>query len=362
MVEMTIAPDFKSDQKIHGNSEAFRIVVEDVDSEVILHHEYFLLKSKFSQDEYTIKFFPPVFQSLTPHYFITVISDILIPSETQLPVSFRHLILPMKYPPPMEFLDLKPLPVTALSNLSFELLYTSKFLFFNPIQSQVFNPVYNSHNNIFIRAPTGSHKTVCAKFTILRMFSSNPDAKCVYVTLKEALAELIPVDWHHKFSQQLGKKVVILTGETAIHLNLLSKGNVIISTPTGQLIRAIFDIVLHRGWAQLTDKCFNIFKMVQKQMWQSMSPLTNFNKIQEEVINKMKKEKFPWERCDDLGHNDIGEMIRMPKSGKTIHKYIHHLPKLELLVYVQQITRSMFNGGDDNCPRFQVRSEDTCQL
>ena len=61
MVEMTIAPDFKSDQKIHVNSEAFRIVVEDVNSEVILHHEYFLLKSKFSQDEGTIKFFPPVF-------------------------------------------------------------------------------------------------------------------------------------------------------------------------------------------------------------------------------------------------------------------------------------------------------------
>ena len=206
-------------------------MVEDVDSEVILYHEYFLLKSKFLHDEYTIKFFPPVFQSLPLHYFITVISDILIPSETQLPVSFRHLILPMTYPPPMELLDLKPLPVTAVSNLAFESLYTSKFPFFKPMQSQVFNPRNNSDDNILIRSPTGSHKTVCAKLTILRMFSSNPDAKCVYVTLKEVLMELIQVDWQHKFSQKLGKKVVILTGESVTHLNLLSKGNVIISTP-----------------------------------------------------------------------------------------------------------------------------------
>jgi len=43
-VELTITPDFQWDEKVHGTSEAFWILVEDVDSEVILHHEYFLLK------------------------------------------------------------------------------------------------------------------------------------------------------------------------------------------------------------------------------------------------------------------------------------------------------------------------------
>lgn len=56
--------------------------------------------------------------------------------ETQLPVSFRHLILPEKYPPPTELLDLQPLPVTALRNSAFEVLYQNKFPFFNPIQTQ----------------------------------------------------------------------------------------------------------------------------------------------------------------------------------------------------------------------------------
>ena len=68
-------PDFQWDEKIHGNAEAFWIFVEDVDSESILHHEYFLLKSKYAQDEHVVKFFVPVFEPLPPQYFIRVVSD-----------------------------------------------------------------------------------------------------------------------------------------------------------------------------------------------------------------------------------------------------------------------------------------------
>ena len=65
-----------------------------------------------------------------------MVSDRWIASETQLPVSFRHLILPEKFPPPTELLDLQPLPVSALRNPTYEGLYSDKFPFFNPIQTQ----------------------------------------------------------------------------------------------------------------------------------------------------------------------------------------------------------------------------------
>jgi len=55
----------------------------------------------------------------------------------------------------------------------------------------VFNAVYNSDDNVFIGAPTGSGKTICAEFAILRMFSQNRDARCVYVTPLEALAQMV---------------------------------------------------------------------------------------------------------------------------------------------------------------------------
>lgn len=55
----------------------------------------------------------------------------------------------------------------------------------------VFNSVYNSDDNIFIGAPTGSGKTICAEFAILRMFTQNPDARCVYVAPLETLAQQV---------------------------------------------------------------------------------------------------------------------------------------------------------------------------
>uniref|UniRef100_A0A8C7M9Q2 U5 small nuclear ribonucleoprotein 200 kDa helicase n=1 Tax=Oncorhynchus kisutch TaxID=8019 RepID=A0A8C7M9Q2_ONCKI len=242
-VELTITPDFQWDDKVHGSSEAFWILVEDVDSEVILHHEYFLLKAKYAQDEHLVTFFVPVFEPLPPQYFIRVSSDRWLSCETQLPVSFRHLILPEKYPPPTELLDLQPLPVTALRNAAFETLYQNKFPFFNPIQTQVFNAVYNSDDNVFVGAPTGSGKTICAEFAILRMLLHNAEGRCVYITPMEALAEQVFVDWHQKFQDALNKKVVLLTGETSTDLKLLGKGDIIVSTPDK------WDI-LSRRWKQ----------------------------------------------------------------------------------------------------------------
>ena len=69
-------------------------------------------------------------------YILTLVFWFASGSETQLPVSFRHLILPEKYPPSTELLDLQPLPVSALRNPHFEALYNQKFEFFNPIQTQ----------------------------------------------------------------------------------------------------------------------------------------------------------------------------------------------------------------------------------
>ncbi|XP_020612728.1 U5 small nuclear ribonucleoprotein 200 kDa helicase-like, partial [Orbicella faveolata] len=242
-VELVITPDFQWDEKIHGNSEAMWIFVEDVDSEIILHHEYFLLKSKFASDEHTLKFFVPVFEPLPPQYFIRIVSDKWLGSETQLPVSFRHLILPEKNPPPTELLDLQPLPVSALRNPAFESLYKDKFPYFNPIQTQVFNTMYNSDENVLIGAPTGSGKTICAEFAVLRLLQQLPECRCVFVTPLQSLADQVYADWQSKFALQLGKNVVKLTGETSADLKLLAKGNVIVSTPEQ------WD-VLSRRWKQ----------------------------------------------------------------------------------------------------------------
>ena len=70
-----------------------------------------------------------------------------------------------------------------------------------------------------------------------------------------------------------------------------------------------------------------------------MSPLRQFKKLPDEVIRKIEKKDFPWERYFDLSHTEFSELIRMPKMGKTIHKFVHQVPKVELSVHVQPVTR-----------------------
>ena len=132
--------------------------------------------------------------------------------------------------------------MSDLRNKQYEDLYSETFTQFNPVQTQVFNALYNSDDNVFIGAPTGSGKTVCAEMAILRLFSSNPEGRCVYVTPMDPLADNTYADWHNRFSS-LGLKVVILTGETGTDLKLLAKGNIIISSPEK------WD-VLSRRWKQ----------------------------------------------------------------------------------------------------------------
>ena len=89
---------------------------------------------KYCEEEHYVKFFVPVFETLPPQYFIRVVSDKWIAAETQVAVSFRHLILPEKHPAPTELLDLQPLPVNILRNAKYEDLYNFKY--FNGIQTQ----------------------------------------------------------------------------------------------------------------------------------------------------------------------------------------------------------------------------------
>ncbi|KAJ8543596.1 hypothetical protein K7X08_006119 [Anisodus acutangulus] len=231
-VELTITPDFQWEDKVHGFVEPFWIIVEDNDGEYILHHEYFMLKKQYIDEDHTLNFTVPIYEPLPPQYFIRVISDRWLGSQTVLPVSFRHLILPEKYPPPTELLDLQPLPVTALRNPSYEALYQD-FKHFNPVQTQVFTVLYNSDDNVLVAAPTGSGKTICAEFAILRNHQKGPDStiRAVYIAPLEALAKERFSDWKKKFGDHLGMRVVELTGETASDLKLLEKGQLIISTP-----------------------------------------------------------------------------------------------------------------------------------
>ena len=185
-VDLTLTPDFQWDEKVHGFVQGFWIIVEDNDGEMILHHEFFLLKMHNAEEDHAVSFTVTLLDPLPPQYFVRVVSDSWLGSETSIPVSFKHLLLPEKLPPPTELLDLQPLPVSALKADGFDVLYAPRLKHFNPVQTQVFQCLYNTDDNALVGAPTGSGKTVCAEFAILRMLNKlakgeADGARCVYM-------------------------------------------------------------------------------------------------------------------------------------------------------------------------------------
>ncbi|EGO52973.1 hypothetical protein NEUTE1DRAFT_126385 [Neurospora tetrasperma FGSC 2508] len=233
-IELAITPNFEWDADIHGLSESFWIIVEDCDGEDILFHDQFILRKDYAEsesNEHIVEFTVPITEPMPPNYFISVISDRWMHSETRLPVSFRKLILPERFPPHTELLDLQPLPVNALKAKDYSALYLD-WQQFNKVQTQTFKSLYETDNNVLICSPTGSGKTVCAEFALLRHWAKKEHGRAVYIAPFQELVDLRFQDWQKRFANlRGGKDIVKLTGETTTDLRLLEQGDLIMATP-----------------------------------------------------------------------------------------------------------------------------------
>ena len=56
----------------------------------------------------------------------------------------------------------------------------------------------------------------------------------------------------------------------------ISTDMVYVAQSAGRIMRALFDISVKRGWAQLAYITLNACKMVEKRMWTTMTPLRQF--------------------------------------------------------------------------------------
>ncbi|OAA63683.1 pre-mRNA splicing factor [Niveomyces insectorum RCEF 264] len=242
-ISLTITPNFEWDDEVHGLAESFWIVVEDSDGEDILYHEQFLLRKDYAQsetNEHVVEFTVPITDPMPPNYFVSMISDRWMHAETRLAVPFQKLILPEKFPPHTELLELQPLPVSALKSKAYISLYPD-WTHFNRIQTQTFNSLFATDQNVLVASSVGSGKTVCAEFALLRHWTKEASksasdsaaaaSRAVYVAPLQELVDVRFQHWEKRFGQ-LQKNVVKLTGEVTLDLKLLQQGDLILATPT----------------------------------------------------------------------------------------------------------------------------------
>ncbi|KAI1794644.1 P-loop containing nucleoside triphosphate hydrolase protein [Ganoderma leucocontextum] len=98
-------------------------------------------------------------------------------------------------------------------------IYRSLFKFgvFNAVQSQCFDTVMGTNENMVISAPTGSGKTVLFELAIIKMMKetshSNQKSRCVYIAPTKSLCTEKATDWETKFGP-FGAKCSEMTGDT----------------------------------------------------------------------------------------------------------------------------------------------------
>ena len=335
-VELTITPNFEWDDSVHGLSESFWILVEDCDGEDILFHDQFLLRKDYAtaeMNEHLVEFTVPITEPMPPNYFITVLSDRWLQSETKLAVSFEKLVLPEKFPAHTQLLDLQPLPVAALKRDDFKALYP-RWERFNKIQTQVHSSLFTTNDNVFIGAPTGTGKTVCAEFAILRHWSSPTKGRAVYIAPFQELVDQRLADWSERLGKVAGgKQIVKLTGETTADLKTLEKGDLILATPSQ------WD-VLSRQWQRRKNvQTVQLFIADELHMLGGQGGF-----IYEIIVSRMHYVALQTEsnmRIVGLSVSlsnarDIGEWIGATKH--TIYNFSPHIRPVPLELHIQSFT------------------------
>ena len=81
-IKHSIVPDFRWDKKHNGGTETFLIMVEDVDGEIILFHDLFVLHQCYTEDEHNVTLTVPMFEPVLPNYYVSVVFDRWLHADT----------------------------------------------------------------------------------------------------------------------------------------------------------------------------------------------------------------------------------------------------------------------------------------
>lgn len=125
-----------------------------------------------------------------------------------------------------------------------------------------------------------------------------------------------------------------------------------VTQSAGRILRAIFEITLKKGWASVAKNTLDLCKMAEKRMWPTMTPLRQFPTCPRDIIQKAERMDVPWSSYFDLDPPRMGELLSVPKAGRTVCDLVSKFPRLEVQAQVQPVTRSMLRVELSITPNF----------
>lgn len=210
-------------------------------------------------------------------------------------------------------------------------------------------------------------RPVMDEIDLFRLFAQSSEFKMIPVRAEEkielaSLSERIPVPIKESATEDPLAKVNILLQAYISQLSLegfaLVSDLVYITQSAGRLWRAIFEICLRRGWARVARKALDICKMVERRQWLSHTPLRQIPSLPVELVRRVERKDFPFERLFDLNPAELGELVRAPKQGKVLCDALKHFPRLSLVANILPLTRKLLRIELTVTPEFDWNESD----
>ncbi|XP_057950653.1 DExH-box ATP-dependent RNA helicase DExH14 isoform X2 [Malania oleifera] len=115
-----------------------------------------------------------------------------------------------------------------------------------------------------------------------------------------------------------------------------------ISASLARIMRALFEICLHRGWCEMSSFLLDYCKAVDRQIWPHQHPLRQFDKdISAEILRKLEDRGADLDRLQEMQEKDIGALIRYAPGGKLVKQHLGYFPRIQLSATISPITRTV---------------------
>lgn len=154
-----------------------------------------------------------------------------------------------------------------------------------------------------------------------------------------------PLDVRGGSEDKIGKIIILIQvyiSRAGLDGFSLIADNAYISASLGRIMRALFEICLHRGWCSMTALLLEYCKAVDHQIWPHQHPLRQFEReLSPEILRKVEDRGGDLDRLYDMDDKEIGSLIRYPHGGKLVKQCLASFPRIHLSANISPITRSV---------------------
>ncbi|KAL6941353.1 hypothetical protein ACO0RG_002482 [Hanseniaspora osmophila] len=231
--DIELLPDWTWDSKYNGSVEKFWVFLEDVNGDNILYQDILNVSESSlgveSAITFTIQLPNDLQERLPPNYYISVISDTWLQCEYKIPVIFKDIILPKKFPSFTTLSNETLYGTENLNNGEFEKMFD--FRNFNRMQSQVFETLYNSNENVLLCSSKGTGKTSMAFVAFLNHLRQNK-GRAVYICPDQLKINHLLGLWKTRLSSlQDERKMSQFGSDAKLNIEIFSKNHLVLATP-----------------------------------------------------------------------------------------------------------------------------------